>query len=139
MFHWTFAIEYLKALLKLPIILDIFDVNADKQLRRAKMITRVATLIFYLAVLFWTVMMEFAEDWIYRTHASRLIVSSIQIAPAIVLVSSTLCLRRLIKRVGQGLFLANEGLMILHTGLFLSYIVLAILDYTFLCFMIKFQ
>ena len=83
-------------------------------------------------------MIEFVEDWIYRTHASRLIVSSLQIAPAIVLVSSILCLRRLIKRVGQGLFLANEGLMILHTVLFLSYIVLAILDYTFLCFMIKF-
>ena len=58
-FHWTFANEYLKTVLKMPDILNILKQNSDEQLTRVNWITRGATILFYLAILAWITMNEF--------------------------------------------------------------------------------
>ena len=57
------------------------------------MITRGMTVAFYVAIVFWLTMNDFARKLLYDTLASRLIVSILQIMPALVLVGSTLSLR----------------------------------------------
>ena len=75
LFHWTFASEYLKAVLKLPAILDIVTESADKRLKIAKYITRGATIFFYGAVILWICLNNFAIRWMYQTYASRYVTS----------------------------------------------------------------
>ena len=48
-FHYLFAIEYLKAALKLPIIMDSFDTeNFEDLMEKANSTVKLVNLIFYI-------------------------------------------------------------------------------------------
>ena len=93
-FHWTFAMEYLVAVLKLPIILDIFGNNIDLRLKRTKWIIFVLNVLYYSAILAWQILNDFDTEWVYSGDASRMIVTFLQVIPALILVVSTHLLKR---------------------------------------------
>ena len=61
LFHWVFALEYLKAALYLPIILDIFSPKTEWRLKRAKLIIYSAGTFFYCALVAWLVWLELSD------------------------------------------------------------------------------
>ena len=51
-FHYVFAVEYLKAALKLPIIMECFDTeDFERRMEKANLTVKVVNYIFYLTSL----------------------------------------------------------------------------------------
>ena len=58
-FHWTFALEYFKAVLRLPIILNIFRDGANNKIKRVKMIIIISNIVYYLGIVTWWILNKY--------------------------------------------------------------------------------
>ena len=122
-FHYLFSIEYLKAALKLPIMMAVFDTqDFEYCMEKANSTVNLLNLIFCvmsaLVIVLQVCLLTVMQSAIIFICGTVLL----QIFAAIVLIVSILSLRRFIKNSKMHEFIMNERLMIIHTGLYCSFI-----------------
>ena len=67
--------EYLEAVLKLPVILNLFASEADAKFVRARRIIVISNVAYYIGILVWLLLNAFDYQDLYATYASRIYVS----------------------------------------------------------------
>ena len=58
-YHWAFAMEYLRTVIKLPIIMDIFSNSTEKKLRQERFLIVSLNCIYYSSIILWFILNNF--------------------------------------------------------------------------------
>ena len=67
--------EYLEAVLKLPVILNLFACGSDAKFVRARRIIVISNVVYYAGILVWLLLNKFDKQDLYNSYTCRIIVS----------------------------------------------------------------
>ena len=121
-FHYVFSIQYLKAAINLPIIMDIFDRETETRLKNSKTTIR---LLHICTTLLVTVCLIVQMSLINVTKSDQIFawgILTLQLFSALILIMSICQLKRLIRRWNMTSLVMNERLMHIHSIFYLLFI-----------------